>query len=361
VGCTLEVSGAGVIYKLVPMGNSLLVFASNGVWAVAGSEGIGFIANDFSVIKISSSEVDNDTSFVIVEGAPFWWATGGINTIVTQDNLTFRVQSITDNKIREYYVDTIPPLSKTQAVGAYNPEDRTINWLFRSTESDSPETTTQFDRVLVYNILTQAFYLWEIPVDNVRVHSIGLFKKSSEGITTLEVQVDNGDEVELDDGTEVISFLLAANVSLPTFKYLVSYDDSGTDKFTFAETNNANYLDWETLDSTGESYVSTFTTGYKLHTDAQRYFQMNYVHIFFDNLTANDAAQVQGVFDYTTSGDSGQWSSMQQIYNPYRQVKYRRLKIRGKGKSLQLRFKSVENNPFSIIGWGLWETANADI
>jgi hypothetical protein len=366
-GGTLEVSGAGVIYKLVPMGNSLLVFASNGIWAVAGSEGIGFVANDFSVIKISSSEIDNDTSFVIVEGAPFWWGSGGIFTILTQDNLTFRVQSITDNKIREFYVNDIPPLSKTQAVGAYNPEDRTINWLYRSTESDTPETTTQFDRVLVYNILTQAFYLWEIPVENVRVHSIGLFKKSSEGITTLEVEVDNGDEVQLDDGTEVISFLLATNVSIPTFKYLVSYDDNGTDKFTFAETNNDNYLDWEIYDSSGTNYVSTFTTGYKVHTDGQRFFQSNYVHLFVDSLTEDDSLYMQGVFDFTSSGNSGKWSSKQglnagqQVYSPHKNVGYRKLKLRGKGKSLQLRFSSDSNKPFSLIGWGLWESANADI
>ena len=359
-GGTLEVSGAGVIYKLVPMGNSLLVFASNGIWAVAGSEGIGFVANDFSVVKISSSEVDNDTSFVIVEGAPFWWGVGSINTILTEDNMTFRVVSISDNKVRNFYVDEIPPLSKTQAVGAYNPEDRTIAWLYRSTESDSPETTTQFDRVLVYNILTQAFYIWEIPVDEVRVHSIGLFKKSSEGITTLNVIVDNLDDVKLDNGDNVISFLFASNVSLPVFKYLVSYND-GSDKFTFAETNNENMLDWFQYDNTGTNYTSTFTTGYKLHTEAQKFYQINYVHLFFDRLTPDDSLFMQGVFEYTTSGSSGKWSSMQQLYSPNASVRYRKLKVRGKGKAIQLRFVSDANKPFSLIGWGLFETANADI
>lgn len=359
-GGTLEISGAGIIYKLIPVGNALLVFASNGIWAVAGSEGLGFVANDYSVIKISSSEVDNDTSFVIVEGVPFWWGVGSINTIQVDENSKFQVVSITDNKIREYYNNEIPPLSKTQAVGAYNPDDRTIAWLFRSTESDSPETTTQFDRVLVYNILTQAFYLWSIPTENVRVHSIGLFKKSSEGITTLNVILDNEDNVVLDNEDNVISFLLASNVDIPVFKYLVSYPDSGQDLFTFAETKNENLVDWEIYDG-GTSYDSTFTTGYKVHTEGQRYFQMNYVHLFLDNLTPNDGLLVQGLFDYTSSGNSGQWSSVQQVYNPHRAVRHRRLKIRGKGKALQLKFKSIENRPFSIIGWGLFETSNAEV
>jgi hypothetical protein len=359
-GGTLEISGAGVIYKLVPVGNALLVFASNGIWAVAGSEGLGFVANDYSVIKISSAEVDNDTSFVIAEGTPFWWGVGSINTIQVDENSKFQVVSITDNKIREYYVNGIPPLSKTQAVGAYNPDDRTIAWLFRSTESDSPETTTQFDRVLVYNLLTQAFYLWDIPVQNVRVHSIGLFKKSSEGITTLNVILDNEDNVILDNGDNVISFLLASNVDIPVFKYLVSYSDSGQDLFTFAETKNENLVDWETYDG-GSFYNSTFTTGYKLHTEGQRYFQSNYVHFFLDNLKPNDGLLVQGLFDFEDSGASGKWSSLQHVYNPNRQVRSRRLKIRGKGKALQLRFKSIENRPFSIVGWGLFETSNADV
>lgn len=363
-GGTMEISGAGIIYKLVPMGNSLLVFASNGIWAIAGSQGIGFVANDFSIVKISSSEVDNDTSFVIVEGAPFWWGTGSINTIVTQDNLTFQVQSLTDNKLREFYVNDITPLSKTQAVGSYHPEDKTIHWLYRSTESESPEQTTQFDRVLVFNLLTQAFYLWEIPVTDVHVHSVGLFKKSSEGITTLNVITDDLSEVITDDADNVITFLLATNVSIPVFKYLVSYTDgSGDTQFTFAETNNANLIDWFTLDDIGESYVSTFTTGYKMHTEGQKFFQANYIHTFYDKITDNDGAYLQGVFDWTTSGDTGKWSSLQQIYksSPLRSVNYRRLKIRGKGKSLQLRYISDNNKPFSIVGWTLWETANNEL
>lgn len=364
-GGTLEISGAGIIYKLFPMGNSLLVFASNGIWAVAGSQGIGFVANDFSVVKISSSEVDNDTSFVTVEGAPFWWGAGSINTIVTEDNLTFRVQSITDNKIREFYVDEIPPLSKTQAQGAYNPEDRVIHWLYRSTESDSPETITQFDRVLCYNLLTQAFYTWSIDVSEVRVHSVGIFKNSTEGITTLEVIVDGGDEVVLDNGDEVISFLLASNVSLPAFKYLVSYvDGSGDTQFTFAETNNAGYLDWETHDATGVSYTSEFITGYKLLTEGQRHFQSNYIFVFLDNTVAESGAFVQSIYEFTNSGNSGKWSSQQQIYNPSllnRNTNYRRLKLRGKGRAFQLRFISDGNKPFSIQGWSIWHTANAAV
>src|SRR5690606_21216426 len=107
------------------------------------------------------------------------------------------------------------------------------------------------------------------------------------------------------------------------------------------ETNNENYLDWEQFDDTGLQYESSFVTGYKIHTNGQRYFQANYAFVFLDDLTAESGAYMQSIFDFTTSGNSGKWSSLQQLYNPNladRSVNHRRLKVRGKGKALQLRF-----------------------
>lgn len=362
-GGTMEISGAGTIYKLFPFGNSLLVFASNGIWAVAGSQGIGFVANDFSVVKLSAVETDSSTSFVSVEGSPFWMTGDAICTVVTQDNLTFNVVKASDQKIRNFIL-AIPESSKQQAVGSYNPFDRTIYWLYRSTEAATTEDKTDYDRILVHNLLTKSFYIYTIPSYDVKVHSIEIFKGFAGNSTALNVEA-NASQVVDSGGNNVIIFNTQDNTSVPVFKYFVSYYDAaaGVDKFTFAEINSPSYLDWSTY-GTGLSFESTFTTGYKVHTEGQRFFQSNYIFIFLDEVGLDSSCYVQAVWDYTTSGNTGKWSSRQQLYNPAlldRAINYRRLKLRGKGRALQLKFTSEAESPFSIIGWSIAETANNEL
>lgn len=360
-GGSLEVSGAGTIYKLFPMGNSLLVFASNGIWAIAGSQGIGFVANDYSVVKISAVETNSSTSFVDVEGAPFWVTGDAVATIVTEDNLTFRVAKVSDNKIQRFLV-SIPESCKQRTTGAFNPYDRTIQWIYRSEHTDDPAEWQVHDRILVFNLLTQAFYLFSIPNHEVAVHSVSLFKGFA-GESEIEPVEVGGDNV-VQDGDDVIIFDIQDNTSVPVFKYLVSYYDTalGIDRFTFAELRNPQFTDWPQL--RGVSFVSEFTTGYKIHTDGQRFFQPNYVFVFLEELVQPSSCFVQGVFDYAESGSTGKWSSKQQVYNSSllsRGVNFRRLKMRGKGRALQLKFTSEAQQPFTIIGWSIWETANNEL
>lgn len=364
-GGVVEVSGAGTIYRLFPFGNSLLVFASNGIWAIAGSQGLGFVANDYSVIKISAVEQNSGSSFVSVEGQPFWLTGDAVCTIVSEDNVTFNIQKVSDNRIREFLLD-IPEVSKQQSVGSYNPFDRTIFWLYRTEEAVTVEDKTDFDRILIFNLLTKAFYIFTIPDHDIKVHSIEIFKGFAGESTVLQVQV-GGFDVTTNGGVDnVIVFNTQDNTSVPIFKYLISYFDPlvGTDRFTFAEIKNPTYTDWPQYAGSGVSFNSEFTTGYKLHTEGQRFFQPNYVFVFLEEENSDSSCYMQGVFDFSENGSTGKWSSKQQLYNPNlidRGVNFRKLKVRGKGRAMQLRFTSDDEHPFTIIGWSLYETANDGI
>jgi hypothetical protein len=140
-----------------------------------------------------------------------------------------------------------------------------------------------------------------------------------------------------------------------------SYNGSTANQ-TFAEVKSATLLDWSD-EGTETDYDSYFVTGYKLDGETQRFFQPNYVFVFLET-EDNASCYVQGVYDYTTSSAEGKWSSRQQIYNENltnRGVNFRRLKVRGKGRALQLRFESESQKPFTIIGWSIWETSNSGI
>jgi hypothetical protein len=112
-------------------------------------------------------------------------------------------------------------------------------------------------------------------------------------------------------------------------------------------------------------YDAYFTTGYRLDGETQRYFQTNYVMVFLES--QDDASLFgQGVFDFTNTANSGRWSSLQQLYNPnqddtQQDVVYRRLKCRGKGRAVQLRFEGDPGAPFTVIGWNIWATSNASV
>jgi hypothetical protein len=376
-GGVISIFGLEAVVAMIPLSNALLIFATNGIWAITGSEGIGFTPTDFTVTKLSSVSALNAKSFVDVEGFPMWWNLNGIYTLVPggSSNLQFDVKSMTDDVIKSY-MDDIPMRSKKLARGVYNPLEKVVRWVFRSTEAGSVEEDYTFDSCLTYSFLTQGFYPWTITEGNVEVHDIFIIKGEG-GVQSLDGVVElgegavatwtRGDNIEIQDNTGdvVTTFSISRFLIEPTFKYLCSYPtpSASTSEFTFAEVYSAAYLDWYSYDSAGQNYTSTFTVGYKIHSDTQRFFQSNYVFVFLEQET-NAGCQMQGLWEWTTSSDSGRWSTSQQIYNSAltdRDINFRRLKVRGKGRALQLKFTSETGKPFTIVGWSLFETQNASI
>lgn len=113
-------------------------------------------------------------------------------------------------------------------------------------------------------------------------------------------------------------------------------------------------------------YESYFITGYAIDNEGNKDFQSNFVSVFMDEET-NASCFVRSLFDFGSSGNSGRWSTSQQAYYTRsakvhnRFVRISRLKLRGSGKALQLKFSSETAKPFSVIGWSIWETGNANL
>lgn len=363
-GGVISIFEAETIIKLLPFNTSLLVFATNGIWAISGSEGIGFTANDYSVAKISSTPTLSRTNFVITEnGIPIWWNTEGIQTIRPGNQGELTVQAISDDKIRSFYTD-IHPRSKLFSVGSYNPSSATVRWLYRSVLAEDTNEDNYFDSILTYNLQTQAFYNWTIPDHDIRIHDI--FSVTTDGgpASFLQVLDDDSDTVIDDNSDNVVTSSLNSTVVRPRYKLFVSYSDgAGSYNVTFAELSGTLFLDWVIYDGDGTDYESTFTTGYRLESGGMNFFQSNYVMAYLEQ---EDEAScfMQGVWDWTTSDAEGKWSTSQQIYNDTltnRSLNFRRLKVRGKGRSMQLKFTSETGKPFTIVGWAIWVTGNESV
>lgn len=189
------------VYYLHPMGQSLYVFARNGVWGITGSEGIGFRANDYSVQKISSTPAVSPLSFVDVEGAPLWWNRSGIWTLTADQLGNGQVRSLSDETIKQFF-DTIPTDSKLFAKGAYDPLLGRVQWLYRSTETDNPAEQYIYDSILNLDTKSGAFYVFDMnPGDRVDVR--GIFDVEGYQIDQETQQVLVDEDVVFVDAEEV--------------------------------------------------------------------------------------------------------------------------------------------------------------
>lgn len=327
-GGVIRILEIGAVQRLFATKESVLVFATNGVWLISGSQGTPFKANDYVVKRISNIGTSSPHSFVDVTGTPIWWGEDGIYTVkYNADYGSFEVISLTQTTI-DSFINAIPPDNRRYVKGSYDIINKICYWIYNTDEDPSDSFT--YNAVLVLDQLTGAFYPWTITEDDPTVR----------GITFIANSLGN-------TGGARYTTTIPINAS--------------TESLVYSTISNDIYTDWP--DHANTSYDSYFITGYKLHGGTQRFFQSNYVFVFLD--TEDDASCfMQGIFDFTNSGDSGKWSSRQQIYNDaltYRDVNFRRLKVRGKGRSLQLKFASEDGKPFTVIGWSIWETANAGV
>ena len=339
-GGVIKILEVGQIIKLHSYQSSLLVYATNGVWMVSGSKGSPFAANDYVVRKLSSIGVNSPQSFIDMKGVPIWWGEDGIYTIkFNADYDSFECVAITDDTIATFVLD-IPALNRSFVKGTYDVQNQIAYWLYNDTEELEEEDYYKYNSVLVLNGLGGAFYPWTIGDGGVDVR----------GIVYVDCPVGN---------------------AIAAVKYTSTIPiDASNEYLTFSEVWSNLYKDWNTYatEISGDSddeldYLSYFITGYKIHADGTRFFQPQYVYFYLEQ-EENAGAYMQAIYEFTTSGNTGKWSSKQQIYNSCltdRAVNYRRLKVRGKGRAMQFRVNSETGRPFTIIGWAARESAGQTV
>jgi hypothetical protein len=351
-GGVIAIPEAGTIYKLFSIANGLIVFGYRGVWFITGSTGIGFTATDFTVTRLSSIRTVSGTSFVDVNGVPMWWNTDGIFTVQSGQGGP-QVQSMSISTIQSFY-NSIPNASKTAAKGYFNPVAQTVQWLFRTTPPGTVEEQNSFDAILNYNVLTNAFFPWTIQ-PGCEVHGLIVVDGTGGLLSEVSVVDDAAVQVVDDLGENVVAYELTASGVVPRSKFLVSFEDGGT-QMTWAEHNSETYTEWSSL-GLNVDYESYFVTGYKLHGQGLTKFAPMYVVVYHEGV---GQAHLQGIWDYAVSTSTGRFTTTQ--YMNFDDTNYtnqsKRVKIRGQGKTLQYKVSSLSGEPFNIVGWSSFETGN---
>lgn len=213
------------IIHMQQIGMELYVFCSNGIWRIAGSEGLGFRANDYSVMKISGTPALSSYSFIDIEGVPMWWNRTGIYTMAPGEGGQINIQSLTEETIQELY-DAIPEDSKYYAKGAYDPVKKRVEFLYRHHPASNEQDHFKYDSILTLDTRTGAWSPWRISAHPL-VEVKGIFTIAGWAVETELLPVVAGDEVVYVNDLSVTALEEHRRLVQGKTKYIVDVADGG--------------------------------------------------------------------------------------------------------------------------------------
>ena len=365
-GGVVRIPDAHNIRKLHVLGASLLVFAENGVWAVAGVDNV-FRATEYAITRISDVGLSNENSFVVADGIPIWWGKTGIYAVQQGENLTTpTAQNLSLSTIQTLW-NNISNAKKAQVTVEYDKINQRVFWFY----PDNDESIDyKYNNILVMDLALQAFYPWRVE-DEVSSTSyiIGTSYYGGLGSTSTETQVVNGANVVVNGSDNVVATLYRDYLEGDSeIKLLVR--DGTTGKMTFATFRGNTYLDWGSAD-----YKSFAEAGYDFMGDITTFknapYVTTYMRVTEDGYVASGAGYefinpssclMSVSWNLSKSG-----STPREIYklkdvpvvnpNDLSSINYptdtvvTKSKVRGRGRSMKLRFESVAGKDFHLVGY----------
>ena len=376
-GGVIVIPEATNIQKLHVFGSTLMVFAENGVWQITGVDNV-FRATEYSISNVSEIGIENPQTFVSVEGVPMWWSKHGIHTLqFDQVSGKAQEQNITIGTIQTFF-DTIDGNAKQNCHGVYDQTNKRIHWFY---PSNSEGTQNKKNRVLTLDIAVQAFYPWEVSDSASNPdYIIGAEYISGFGsdYQNLDVILSTGDDVVTSAGDDVVVNQLTQLAQADSAIVLMVYDGA-TGKMTMGLFSGTDFLDWGDA-----NYTSFAEAGYDFMGDLVLKKNSPYIQVYlrptetgfegsdetgytpiressllvssywdFRKQTSSTAQQAYRLkyMPIVDTGELGSWNYPEEIVTT-------RLKMRGHGRSMRLRFESEQGKDFVLLGFGVISAAN---
>ena len=369
-GGFINIPDAVNIQLLYSFRASLFVFAENGVWQVTGVDGI-FSATAYGINRVSNIGILNPQTFIEADGLPFWWSRFGIHTLAVDEvSGQGSEQNITLPTIQTFW-DKISTGAKSKITSVYDNINKKVYWAY----PDNDETVeAKLNNILILDLTLQAFYPWKIS-DQASSTScvVGCAFYSGFGAAELELDVITAAGDDVVQGTDdIISTQVSDfNTGDPALVLLVR--DGATNKLTMATFAGDTFLDW------GEANYSSFAeSGYDFGGDLIIKKNAPYIAVY-SRLTetgftgSEDAGYesirpssllVSSAWDFNENFNTAQQAYRLKFpvlvdsgnitnFNYPEDVITTRLKVRGHGRSVRLRYESEQGKDFILLGWGL--------
>lgn len=376
-GGTVKIPDAINIKKLYAYQFSLFVFADNGVWQITGTDG-QFRADSYIINRVSRVGLLSEGSFVFAEGLPFWWSRFGIHTLQT-DTVSGQAteKNISLSTIQTLW-DEIDADAKQKVVSVYDNISKRIYWAY----PDAGETVeSKLNNFLLFDVPLTAFFPWRVEDQTTNTNAIvGLSFYSGYGAKDLALDVTSNsglDDVVTSGGDDVISTQISTfNTGDPAIVLICR--DGATNQITMGGFTSSSFLDWGDTD-----YSSYAITGYDFIGDLVRKknapYVLTYSRLTEEGFTGNEVDGYEAVrpssllissaWDFKDTFSTPQQAyrlkypvtvdpNNLDVYNYPEDVITTRLKLRGHGRSVRVKFESETGKDFIILGWGMIQGAN---
>ena len=372
-GGTININECYGIKKLFVYGNSLLVFAENGIWSIAGPDGV-FKATEFFITKVSSTGLLNRDSFVDTEGTPFWWGSNGIYTF-EEDRVTLQptLKNLTESSIKSFFED-ITPQKRVDSKGIYDRDTREVFWLYQSNDETLPN---KFNKFLVFSLDTASFTPWEV---NDEVGSTtnyitgGFFNPFLSSVLGVDDVSVNEETVTVSDELVTVTNYQRELSGSSKINFVVR--DKTIGQVTFGGFTSRTFLDWGNTDFESH-FIPTPTTFNSWALEKSPLFLFTYFERTEQNFVSESG---NWVFDFPSGcsaemyiDDSITPTATQDVYRftrpfyvdeddltfnyPFETV-INKTRLRGRGKILKIKFKSQTGKDFRLQGFELTGWAN---
>lgn len=373
-GGVIRIPNAVNIRKLYARGPDLFVFAENGVWKISGVDNI-FRATDYAISFISSVGIYSASSFIEAEGLPFWWSLTGIHTLSVDASVGIEQEQNLSIGTIQTFLDKISTDAKVKVKGIYDRTNKKVYWAY---PNNGEQKITKFSNFIILDITLQAFYPWKVS-DGYDV--VGLSFYSGFGSDQLQLDVVQGADDVVQGTDDVVSIQLSDfTTGDPAIVLIVR--DLFTNKLTMAGFTNSNFYDWVNID-----YSSYAVAGHEFFGDLMLDKTAPYIEVYMRStetgwagteLTGYDLVRPSGIlvspyWDFAkapaTAPQQGYRLSTMPVVNPNdlsetnipETVIHTRLKLRGRGKTVRLKFESEAGKDFVLLGWGFLGGRNGRI
>jgi hypothetical protein len=376
-GGTIHIPEASHIVALVPVKDSLMVFAENGIWEIYGDTG-GFKATNYQIAFVSSMGISNPKSIVVSGDKVVYWAKAGIFGLSPSD-ITGRYtsNSLSLNTIQTLY-DEISDVARNNARGFFDERENHIRWIYNdSAVYDGTTYVNKYDTQLNLDLGLGAFYKYtigELAANSPYVSDI--FRVPSYALTDSNVDIYSGSDNVLSVTDQVEIPVGVYNPRIGTYMYLTF---SGT-SFTLSKYNNTEFLDWKIADTIGVDAPAYLITGYELFNDIMRNKEIPYIFFYLtrtedgftsdgsNNYTANNpsSCMVQAQWNWSNSDAQGKWgipfqayrylrsyvpSGISDTYDTGDSIIVTKNKLRGSGRAVSLKIYTEPGKDLHLLGW----------
>jgi len=285
-------------------------------------------------------------------------------------------QNLTIPTIQTFW-DSINTDAKLKVTATYDNINKRIYWAY----PDAGETvTSKLNNFLILDIPLQAFFPWKVSDQVSSTDSIvGLAFYSGFGAKSLELDVtaNNGADDVVQGSDDIVS-LQVSNFNTGDPAVVLIIRDGATNKITMGGFTGTDFLDW------GEADYSSFAeTGYDFMGDLVTKKNAPYIVVYSrlteEGFTGNEndgyesirpsSLKVSTAWDFKeTFGTSQEAYRLKYpvVVNPSDLTDFAypddvittRLKIRGHGRSMRIKYESTEGKDFLLVGWGMIQGRN---